>query len=348
MRPSKNLHRPSKSKVQLEAESVVAGLGAITNQAKHVFSLPVTDRASSNLKAEHDICADSRDCTYAHFLCRIHKASQIQTKQFDLVAHHVSGLLHTALSMRGGGNRRTLRKLLLEIIEDRLNVYIGEPPEQHRAHREAIFELFLDADASLNEHCKVPAQRREVQKCVLGHFFSGDLQNEDVVEYYASKPMTKSEILKMYERVAIPMLLPTVCPVFARSRWIGGELSIDFAGLLSSIHGLLKPLLQKWGASSGLQPQGRSTAPLEMFQPGWEFVASPPVLPNMSADDGIGPDEAEYDPASWQPCQCIGFFRLASVASVVPLLNPDPGTTGTSCPRANDFRQILQSTDSRF
>ena len=294
---------PPKAQVQQDAESVVAGLGEISRTAKHVFNLPVTDRASANLKAERDISSDGAGAINAHFLCRIHKASQIQNKQFELVAHHVSGLLHSALSMRGGGNRSTLRRILLQIIADRLVVHIGDPPEQYRSHREAIFDLFLNSDASMNEHCKVPTQRREVQKCILGHFFSGDIQNQDIVEYYAPEPMPKEKILKMYERVAVPMLLPSVCPVFARSRWIGGELSIDFAGLLSSIHGLLQPMLQKWGGGSAVQPQAPPTATLEMFQPGWEFVASPPVLPNMPAeqpDYGVGPDEPEYDPASCQ------------------------------------------------
>ena len=43
----------------------------------------------------------------------------------------------------------------------------------------------------------------------------------------------------MYQQLAIPCLLPSVCPVFPRSRWVGGELSISWAGLLASLHGLL-------------------------------------------------------------------------------------------------------------
>ena len=109
--------------------------------------------------------------------------------------------------MRGGGNRTTQRKILLEIIADRLVVHIGDPPTQHRSRREAIFDLFLNSDASMNEHCKVPTQKREIQKCILGHFFPGDIQNEDIVEYCASEPTPK--------QVAVPMLLPAV---FARSR----------------------------------------------------------------------------------------------------------------------------------
>ena len=246
---------------------------------------------------------ENSGATNSHFMCRIHKASQVQTKQFDLVSEHVSGLLHCALSMRGGGNRNTLRKMLFGIIQDKLVIHVGEPPEQYVSHRKAIFDLFLSTP--LNEHGKAPLQRAACQRAVLSHFFAGDLQNEAVVEYWAPEPMSRQRVLRLYETVAIPMLLPSVCPIFPRSRWIGGELSVNFAGLLSSIHGLLTPLLLKWGAPTGLpQPVGPGATSLQTYLPGWQFVAastSTPAsdsmgdfeLPNAGLD---GAPATEYDP----------------------------------------------------
>ena len=115
-------------RIQCEVESFVASLDTLELEADHVFSVPCTDRASANVKAEKDLTAAGAAGTVnRHFVCRIHKASQIQTKQFSLVENHVSGLLHCALSMRGGGVRKTLQRMLFDVIRERLVIRLGQP-----------------------------------------------------------------------------------------------------------------------------------------------------------------------------------------------------------------------------
>ena len=263
-------------RTQLETEALVACLPEIQRKVGNVYSLPCTDRATSNIKAEVDLGSQSSSSVNSHFLCQIHKASQVQSKQFEHVERHISGLLHCALSMRGGGARNELRKMLYDVIDSKLVIHLGEPPAHFAEHRNSVLDLYLSGN--YNQHGKMPQKRLALQRCVLSFFFGGDIQDESVVEFYAKEPTPRQEVLSWYKQWAIPMLLPTVCPVYPRSRWIGGECSVNWAGLLCSFHNLLKPLLMKFGAPRGFPaPAEAPSAPatLHMFQSGWDGVAVP-------------------------------------------------------------------------
>ena len=133
-------------RVQLESESIVGSMDRFAEQAGRVFNIPVTDRASSNIKAERDISGARSNCINSHFLCWIHKASQIQNRQFSQTDSHVSGLLHCSLSQRGGGCRSTLRSILYQIIEERLQILLGDPPAKFTARCDAVLSLWLGYD----------------------------------------------------------------------------------------------------------------------------------------------------------------------------------------------------------
>ena len=146
-------------------------------------------------------------------------------------------------------------------------------------------------DTTWNHHGKVPLKRVDTQRCVINKFFNGDLQNHDNVEYYSVKPISKEKVLQLYRSLVIPLILPSVCPIFPRARWIGGEQSISWCGLLASLHGLLKPLLLQWGAPQGLPalPQAASV------------VVGSAAASNAVPDAGLpeaaaGDMEWEYDP----------------------------------------------------
>ena len=145
-------------------------------------------------------------------------------------------------------------------------------------------------DTTWNHHGKVPLKRVDTQRCVINKFFNGDLQNHDNVEYYSVKPISKEKVLQLYRSLVIPLILPSVCPIFPRARWIGGEQSISWCGLLASLHGLLKPLLLQWGAPQGLPalPQAASVV---------GSAAASNAVPDAGLPEAAAGDmEWEYDP----------------------------------------------------
>ncbi|CAE7686360.1 unnamed protein product [Symbiodinium sp. CCMP2592] len=288
-------------RAQLEAEALIASLDEIQSKVGHVFSLPCTDRASSNIKAEVDIGSQSASAVNCHFLCQVHKASQVQSKQFDHCERHISGLLHCALAMRGAGTRGELRKMLFEIIESRLSIHLGEAPPQYAEHRNCVLDLYVNG--KYNQHGKSPQKRLALQRCILSYFFPGNIQDENVVEFYVREPTSRQEVLSWYKQWAIPMLLPSVCPIYPRSRWIGGECSLNWAGLLCSFHNLLKPLMLKFGAPRGFPAPAeapRTSATLHTFQSGWDCVAVPAeVRPDESHESEHQTDAPDLEAEGW-------------------------------------------------
>ena len=139
---------------------------------------------------------------------------------------------------------------------------------------------------------------------MIAHFFAGDIENGSVVEYWSEVPVAKDQVLSMYQQLAIPCLLPSVCPVFPRSRWVGGELSISWAGLLASLHGLLKPLLSKWaGPTGGASRQPQPVATLHTFQVGWQAVTS-----QVSRAEDVEPHGHGQAPPTEDPEGFLGFL----------------------------------------
>ena len=173
--------------LQQEAENLIAGMSDL--QPELTISCPVTDRAAANIRAEKDMSSQSSSSVNCHCMCKIHKASQVQSVQFRHTDVHVSGMLHCALAQRGGGHRKALRKLLMDIIEERLSIRLGDPPDSFACHREAVLDLFLSGN--FNQHGKLPEKRVRIQRAILTYFFRGDLQNEQEIEFWSPRPIRR-------------------------------------------------------------------------------------------------------------------------------------------------------------
>ena len=138
---------------------------------------------------------------------------------------------------------------------------------------------------------------------------NGDLQDEAKITYWTANPeVTREAILDSWVRHVSAALLPRKMPYFNRSKWLGGEGGISWAGLLSTHHGLLVPLVQTWAQSTGIPaviaaaPRSRPAAEVPESSQGWAAVAdaigpigSRPIR-NTSADsafDAVDPDVPE-------------------------------------------------------
>lgn len=140
-------------------------------------------------------------------------------------------------------------------------------------------------------------QRVAAQKAVLSYFFSGNIDDHETVEFWTTSPIPKPRVLQMFKNTVVPMLIPSACPVFPRSRWIGGEFSVSWAGVLSCLHNLLQPLLVKWGAPDGFAKQEprRPALTLKDFSEGWKDVAS--KLPATAGAESAA--ILDVDPTGW-------------------------------------------------
>ena len=176
--------------------------------------------------------------------------AQANRAAMDVLDADISGLLSLSLSQQGSGTLGTLRDLLGEIIEERLQiVYDVAPHGEIARHREAVHDLFLPlpadvADATARSSSSVlVVQRRRALSCL----FNGDLEEPAIVHHCGFGCCRSAEqTLARFRALGTWALLPHKCPRLARHRWTGHAPAVEWAGLLASHHRLLQALLARW------------------------------------------------------------------------------------------------------
>ncbi|CAE7735354.1 unnamed protein product [Symbiodinium sp. CCMP2592] len=284
---------------QRQIQSLIQIPQQLKERSKMLVDVVCTDRYAANISAERAL--QSEECEYikSHHFCLLHKAAAIQSAQFKLTSGHISGILSLSLSMAPAGTTAELRKILCAILAQKLIVRHGDPPSHCVAHREALHELFLPLGAETQR-----SLLHQKQRMILSSLVNGDLQDEATITYWTANPeVTKDAILDSWVRHVSAALLPHKMPYFNRSKWLGGEDGISWAGLLSTHHGLLVPLVQTWAQSTGIPavvaaaPRSRPAAEVPESSQGWAAVAdvigSRPIQDTSadSAFDAVDPDE---------------------------------------------------------
>ncbi len=251
-------------KCQLEHESQVP-LDMLSKSFDFCVCLPCTDRAPENIACEKGMMKLQERFIKTHTYCTVHKASTCQKQTVSLIKGHQSGLLAVALCMMQAGSRNTLRRLLKELLKERLQIRIGEP--QAVEYRNAVYDLWLGGkDISSAVPCtsikdnalKKSYVLRQRQRAILNHYCNGNLQENGVVVFMTKEYTVNlhEHILQAYDTYVIPALLPHKCPYFNPSKFLGIEEALCWVGLLCAHHQLFVPLMQKFCGHKAKPLQG--------------------------------------------------------------------------------------------
>ena len=278
---------------QLDLEDLVPEMRRVADSFQNKIQHTVTDRNAANIKAERALAAADTTWALVHQFCDSHKIAQIQTQTTGMLDLRISGVIALALSMQHAGSTQQLRNALNDIWRERLVVREGPPPEVAKAHRTEVYDLYLGALPELTTDRKYKAARRQrrQQRIVLNHYLNGELRSSEVT-HYTLQAKDRRQILQEFQKWVTPMLIPGRCELFPRSRWLKGDLAIDYAGLLASHHSLLGPLVYAAGSQPQLQ---RQTAQPDVPS-GWASLAKSAAMGSLmyaSADVGDQPARPE-------------------------------------------------------
>ena len=295
----------------------------------------VTDRYSANIKAELAMNADDKDgWILSHMFCKSHMIAQVLTKCTALLDSDISGVIALALAMQHAGSVQQLRKALNSIWSDRLLVKPGPAPQFPKRHRREVHDMFLsvlpEGAAAGDKRYAAANTKRKQQRMILEHYLNGELRSPEIC-HYTTTGKTRAQILREFEVWVTPALVPGRCEVFPRSRWVGADLAVDFAGLLAAHHNIFGDLVARWitthAAGSKQQPQATTAAAsasavsaeprqgwagLALLDGSWTLPAAP-VVPGPTVDEAEGQvvsepavaldaaraDEAAKDEQSW-------------------------------------------------
>ena len=163
---------------QVELESLIPNLEEVASQFRMRSCFPCTDRAAANIACEQSLGRERESWCWVHTFCEVHKCSGCQKQTAQLAHGHISGLTACAVSMQQAGVTAALRRLLVKIIDARLEVRVGEPRgEQHRA---AVYDLFLPETLCTQTHSihkrRSPALQSRKRRLILSRFLNSDIQ----------------------------------------------------------------------------------------------------------------------------------------------------------------------------
>ncbi|CAE7475668.1 unnamed protein product [Symbiodinium sp. CCMP2592] len=244
-------------------------------------NIATADRYSGNLRAEELLHTLLPHDIPTRFPCQVHDTSRAMTWQTAPVSETVTGMISTALVLGSAGTLSKFRQILAEEIEARLQIHVGDiPGGEIEDYRLAVYNLYLSLNLAKSSDKRLNRRKRLVQRKVLNYFLAMDIQDETQVTLCTHGHLVDpAQAMWLVRRFIVPALVPEGLRLFARHRWHGGELSIDWCGLLQAHHGLLKPvLLRLLGPVSMISPiadpsSGLALADDSDVHEGWQTLA---------------------------------------------------------------------------
>ena len=235
---------------QKDIEAVVPEINRMPHLFRHCISLVNTDEYAANFKAERSLALEQPQFHHCHYGCDVHRIARSIKHQLNRVDGHISGMLSGALAMGESGSARSFRECLSQVLEDRLVLRYGNPPDHCMEHTISVLNLFLPMpNSTFASQEKPPTQvalaRMKRQRAVLLFFLNGNIGNESQVEHYTPfHHMERNKVLDAMQRFLVAALIPCKPPLFSRKSWTGGDVVMGYFGILTSFHNLLLPTVQ--------------------------------------------------------------------------------------------------------
>ena len=206
--------------------------------------LVTTDGDGSIAKAERIMEKTSPSLSVLHNKCGMHKVALIPKKFTKQMATDISWLIHLALSLRIPGGMKKFRKILRELLVERLVILQGYPGHVSDTHRTAALDLFCPAIVECPETI--------MARTTCDVLANGNYRNVVQFEHYErgccrDRQDTEDKLCTLLTNCLARMQ----CPVFPTSRWTHADRTLRWLGLLHCMHGLLPVAYERWAAAYG-------------------------------------------------------------------------------------------------
>ena len=210
--------------------------------------LACIDRYSANIRAEDHFKCMQPEMTRTILPCDVHKASTVIKKALRPFEEVTSGLVHTGLSMEGGGALQVMRQILQQIFRDELRIDYSAPPGGGavRTHTEQILELFCPTHDGSSSQLK--NMRRQF---VLQYYCNSDIRESEIIHHCTfSCCADPQDTVEKFTQWVVFALLPRKCAVLKRKSWNGAEVPLEWTGLLASFWNLFAKVMVKFTGSA--------------------------------------------------------------------------------------------------
>lgn len=226
------------------AESVCPDFGRLAGGFERCQRLVTTDGDAAVGKAERALESSRPRWASMHMCCDVRRVSQIGKKSADVMQSQVTGMIQLALSLGTAGAMSSFRRMLRHVVGERLRVRAGVAGPTADSRRQALLDLFFP---------EVPGRGSSfMHRRIIAAFANGDWSSADCAEHYSVGCCAGEEDTRQKMTTLLcNTLARSCCPVFPRARWTRADATINWLGLLWSIHELLPAVIVRWACNLG-------------------------------------------------------------------------------------------------
>lgn len=258
--------------VLLEAARRRSTVSSASESFNHKLRLVQHDAHGANDRCEQGWMRDHGDSwALLELHCDVHKVAGIQTKTIgNMMKGTISGQLHFALAVNDGVGMHRFKRVLRELVVERLVIRRGRPAADAESFRRHVLRLCLARGSRLLE-------RRLALWCLP----NGDWRSQGVVEVYVPMhaEVNRAALVETVASSLCAVLLPGKFQVYPRTRWTRSDTAFDEFCLLEAVHGLASAIFPRWRALATTRSAKAASAP----EPAG---ARAHVLPLQAAVDG--------------------------------------------------------------
>ena len=131
---------------QRVVEQTIPNLQSVSAAFPLRVNMPCSDKHPSNAACEGILNSEFKGWVTAHTFCQIHRVSTTTKATCALVEGHTSGIIAIAQALQFAGSTRQLRRILREVLADRLEVRLGDPPGED--YRSAVLDVVLSSTST--------------------------------------------------------------------------------------------------------------------------------------------------------------------------------------------------------
>ena len=167
--------------------------GRLQKACEHLFRISTADRYAGNLKAERGLQQEGdylSDFSHCYQPCSAHKVHSCMKASNLAFSDDVSGLLNCGLACQEIGATKTLRAILVSILQESLVISSAPAPGvQVQRFRQEAYDLYLPVT-----NAPKPLQRtNQKRRKILQYFLSSDLQESAKIVHHCSPQCCRSE-----------------------------------------------------------------------------------------------------------------------------------------------------------
>lgn len=268
--------------------------------------LASTDGDGAVAKAERGFSKQAGPVDELHILCQVHRSANIRGATMALAKGTVQALIRASLSLKFGNAMSSFRLAFRDIVAETLRYERGNPPPEHKAHRDVFLTMF----------CPANDRTSRLRRVILEVLCNGNWAADRLEHFCCGCCENREDCVRKMQIYLSAVFLSCAPRTFERKRWTGQEHSTRLIGLFEGVNRLFSRTYRRFAERLG-KPRQPNATPVDV---GLAAALGDEAPPETEPDNFTG--AAEGAEAMWEARRLEQSKFRATVCDWVDGLGP--------------------------